>query len=394
MTETRQNEAKALEFDGSRGSGASGWVAGGLTVVLIAWMGSGFVFPSEEPEPEARSEGRRAATVAVRMSTAEEVTQFFVAEGQALPDRETMIRAETSGEIEGLSVRKGQVLDAGIEIARIAPAERSAQLAQAEAEIERATREVENSVSLLERGVATQDRVTDARAALAAAEAQLATVEQGLDNTVIRAPFPGLLDDLTIDPGEYVQAGAEVGRIIDTDPLTIRVQVPQQAVSGIRAGQAATVNFITGESREGTIAYVSGSADPQTRTFRAEVEVPNPDGTIPAGVSAQIRVPIGTADAHFVSPAILALGTDGTLGIKTLEQGNVVAFTPVDIVRAQTDGIWVSGLPQEATIITIGQGFVSAGETVDPRDEAEVEQEAAVEPVAASAAAAEQENAQ
>jgi len=380
MTDTNKttdasDAADTLDFETSGGSGVSGWVATVLTLALIAWMGSGYIFPAEEPAvPEARDAGRRAATVAVRASVAEEVTQFFVAEGQALPDRETMIRAETSGEIESLSVQKGQIVDAGVEIARIDAAERSAQLTQANAEIERATREVENAQSLLERGVATQDRVTDARAALATAQAQLATVEQGLDNTVIRAPFPGLLDDLTIDPGEYVQAGTEVGRIIDTDPLTIEVQVPQQAVSGIRADQSAMVSFITGETREGTVTYVSGSADPQTRTFRAEVQVANPDGAIPSGVSAQIRVPVGEATAHFISPAVLALGTDGILGVKTLEEDNTVGFTPVEIVRAQTDGIWVSGLDDQATIITIGQGFVSAGEQVDPRDEAAIAQ--------------------
>lgn len=374
-TTDASDAADTLDFETSGGSGVSGWVATALTLALIAWMGSGYIFPAEEAAaPEARDAGRRAATVAVRASVAEEVTQFFVAEGQALPDRETMIRAETSGEIESLSVQKGQIVDAGVEIARIAAAERSAQLTQANAEIERATREVENAQSLLERGVATQDRVTDARAALATAQAQLATVEQGLDNTVIRAPFPGLLDDLTIDPGEYVQAGTEVGRIIDTDPLTIEVQVPQQAVSGIRADQSAMVSFITGETREGTVTYVSGSADAQTRTFRAEVQVANPDGAIPSGVSAQIRVPVGEATAHFISPAVLALGTDGILGVKTLEEDNTVGFTPVEIVRAQTDGIWVSGLDDQATIITIGQGFVSAGEQVDPRDEAAIAQ--------------------
>ena len=372
MTQTDQQSdgaAEPLAFDEGRGSGTSAVVASALTLAIIAWMASGFFLPAE-PEEEVRDEGRRIATVAVRESTAENITQFFVAEGQALPDRETMIRAETSGEIGTVTVEKGSTLAAGDEIARIAPAERDAQLSQAQAEIERTTREVTNAQSLLDRGVATQDRLTDARAALAAAQAQLATVEQGLENTVIRAPFPGLLDDLTIDPGEYVQAGSEVGRIIDTDPITIEVQVPQQAVASIRSGQSAMVNFITGENREGTVAFVSGSANGETRTFRAEVEVPNPDGAIPAGISAQIRVPIGEAVAHFVSPAILALGTDGTLGIKTLDDDNVVGFSPVEIVRAQTDGIWITGLPSEVSIVTIGQGFVSAGERVDPRDEA------------------------
>ncbi len=92
----------------------------------------------------------------------------------------------------------------------------------------------------------------------------------------------------------------------------------------------------------------------------------NADGAIPAGVSAQLRIPTGTTLAHFVSPAILSLDTDGALGVKTVDSEDEVVFYPIEIVRAQTDGIWVTGLPDEADIIAIGQGYVNDGETVRP----------------------------
>jgi multidrug efflux system membrane fusion protein len=256
--------------------------------------------------------------VAVTESVAEPVTQFYVAEGQALPDRETLIRAETSGQIAEVTARKGTRLEAGAEIARFEIAQRQAQLAEARADLERAQQDFGNAEQLLNRGVSTATRVSEARAALAAAEAALAENEELLDNIVLRAPFAGLLDDLTIDPGEYVSTGTDIGRIIDTDPLTIEVQVPQQTVGRVSAGQTAEVLFITGEVRDGRVTYVSGSADAETRTFRAEVEVANFDGAIPAGISARLRVPTGEAVAHFISPAILSLGTDGALGVKTV----------------------------------------------------------------------------
>ncbi|WP_316013330.1 efflux RND transporter periplasmic adaptor subunit [Roseobacter sp. HKCCA0434] len=371
---TDDNRHQALEFEDEKRAGLSGWVAFAFVLALGAWMGSGYYMPTEEKAVEQTQE-RRLATVATRDSRAEIVTQFFVAEGQALPDRETIIRAETSGEIAEVNLRKGASVVDGDLIASIDVADRTAQLEQAQAELDRTTRELTNARELLERGVATQDRVTAAESAQAAAQAGLASVEQGLDDTVIRAPFDGVLDDIMVDAGEFVQAGGEVARIIDTDPLTIEVQVPQQAVRGIRAGQMASVAFITGEERQGEVTYVSGSADAETRTFQAEIVVDNPDGDIPAGVSAQIRVPVAETEAHFISPAVLSLGTDGTLGVKTVDAEATVVFTPVDIVRAQTDGIWVSGLAPEARIITIGQGFVSAGERVDPRDEAEASEE-------------------
>ena len=64
---------------------------------------------------------------------------------------------------------------------------------------------------------------------------------------------------------------------------------------------------------------------------------------------------------------------NGDLGVKTVAEGNVVAFQEVSIVRAQTDGIWVTGLAEAADIITVGQGFVNAGDVVDPRAETSVQ---------------------
>jgi len=73
-----------------------------------------------------------------------------------------------------------------------------------------------------------------------------------------------------------------------------------------------------------------------------------------------------------MSPAVLSLGATGALGVKTVDDENTVIFTQVTIERAQTDGIWVSGLDDEVDIITVGQGYVNEGQTVDPQSETEL----------------------
>ena len=368
MTDAPTEARAPLAFENDAGSSRSRWVAGGLALAIVGWMGSGWVLPSGEAETAATTPTiRKAVTVAVRPSRAEAVEQVFVAEGQALPDRDTTIRAETSGQIAEVLVAKGADLEAGQVIARFDTAGREADLLRAREQLSRAQREFDNAEALLARGVSTVDRVADASAALAAAEAGLRAAEETIGDTEIAAPFAGRLEALDVDPGEFVSLGGEVGRIVDVTPLTIRIQIPQQSLADIKVGQAAEVAFITGDTGTGIVRFVGTSADADTRTFTAEIEVPNEGGVIPAGISAQLRIPTGEARAHFVSPAILSLGTDGTLGIKTVDADDVVAFHPVGIVRAQTDGIWVSGLPEEARIISIGQGFVNDGETVAPQ---------------------------
>lgn len=201
---------------------------------------------------------------------------------------------------------------------------------------------------------------------MAAAQAQVIEVEQAAKELTITAPFAGRIETLDLDQGEFVSTGAEVGRLVDITPLTVAIQVPQQSLTRLAVGQPATVRFITGEERTGTVTFVGTSAASETRTFLAEIEVPNDDGAIPAGISAEVIIPTGEATAHFLSPSIVSLDTQGTLGIKTVDAEAKVTFFPIQIVKAQIDGIWVTGLPEAVDVITVGQGFVNAGEIVAP----------------------------
>ena len=361
-----ENAAQPLTFTSDKGASRSTWFAGALVILIVGWMGSGFILPSENNDPVSVREETKLVAVAVTTSTAETVTQFYQAEGQALPDRETMMRSETSGDIAEVLVSKGQDVEAGAIIARFDPTANLADANRATQELARAQREFDNAEALLDRGVATADRVSQARAALAGAQSELADVQQAADALTILAPFAGRVETLDIDEGEFVSAGMEVGRLVDITPLTVAIQVPQQSLNRLSVGQPATVRFITGEERQGTVTFVGTSAASETRTFLAEIEVNNDDRAIPAGISAEVIIPTGETIAHFLSASIVSLNTEGTLGVKTVDANNVVAFYPIQVVKAQIDGIWVTGLPDTVDVITVGQGYVNENETVAP----------------------------
>ncbi|SMX38601.1 efflux RND transporter periplasmic adaptor subunit [Maliponia aquimaris] len=355
-----------LSFADDKGASRSTWIAAALVLAIVGWMGSGLVLPSEEPEQVARQSGPDLVAVTVETVVAQPVTLFFQAEGQALPDRDTAIRAEGSGNVAEVVVSRGSYVEEGAVIARLSARQAEADLARAREELARAQREFDNATELLDRGVGTATRVSEARATLAAAEAAVATAEEGIKALDITAPFAGRLETLSLDAGEYVQAGAEVGRIVDNRPLTVSIQVPQQQLRRLEDGQIATIRFITGEERSGTVTFVGTSANRETRTFLAEIEVPNEDGVIPAGISAEVRIPTGTREAHFIQPSTVSLSPEGQIGVKTVDDADTVVFQPVEIVRAEIDGLFVTGLPDTVRIITIGQGYVRAGETVRP----------------------------
>lgn len=82
-------------------------------------------------------------------------------------------------------------------------------------------------------------------------------------------------------------------------------------------------------------------------------------------MSAQIRLPVRTVLAHQISPALLALDTEGGIGLRTLSEDNIVEWHAVEIVGDDDDGAWVTGLPDVARVITVGQELVVAGDEVD-----------------------------
>ncbi|GAH71448.1 unnamed protein product, partial [marine sediment metagenome] len=167
----------------------------------------------------------------------------------------------------------------------------------------------------------------------------------------------------------YVDVNGEVATIVDNDPLVVSLRITQQNISGLKAGQPASLTFATGQQRDGKIRYVSPRADEDTRTFRVEVELPNSDGEIPSGISAEAKIPTGSVMAHFVSPAALSLNDQGKLGVKTVNEDNEVAFYTATIVLSDVSGAWITGLPTHARIITLGHGFVQIGEEVQVAEE-------------------------
>lgn len=356
-----------LHFETDKGASRSTWIALALVIAIVGWMGSGFLYPSGNSAPAPDRQPPKPVSVAVSTSVAETITLVYQAEGQALPDRDTMMRAGTTGDIVEVPVTKGQDVAAGAVIARFDPAGNAADANRAAEELAQAQRELSNAEQLLERGVATTDRVVQARARLASSLAQVTAVQQAADALTITAPFAGRVETLDLDEGEYVTAGTEIGRLVDISPLTVAIQVPQQSLTRLRVGQPARVLFITGEQRDGTVTFVGTSAASETRTFLAEIEVKNADGAIPAGISAEVVIPTGEATAHFLSPSIVSLNSVGQIGVKTVDADNRVKFFPIEIVKAQIDGIWVTGLPEKVDVITVGQGFVNDAEIVDPR---------------------------
>lgn len=345
-------------------------IAGAIALALGGWLASGQLganMAPDDPLPAIEAEREPPLmSVRVRDSLAAPVEREIVLNGTTAPARTVEVRAETKGRVVGLGARRGELVDAGEVLVRLDVREREARIAQAEALVRQRELEFEAATRLGEKGFQAETKVAEAGAALEAARAALEQVRIDLEHTVIRAPFAGVLERRPVEIGDYVDIADPVALVIEQDPFLVIGDVAEREVAHIRTGMTGHASLVTGEDVTGTIRYVGSQADPATRTFPVELEVSNPDQRFTAGVSAELRISYQEMPAHQVASSLLALDDDGRLGVKAVDGDDQVVFLPADIVRADGDWVWLAGLPERLRLITVGQGFVRAGEQVKP----------------------------
>jgi membrane fusion protein, multidrug efflux system len=353
-----------------RGIPRSYVVAAVLFLVIAAWVGSGYLVRGEkEKKAEAAPKPAAASTtvsVRVRNFQAEQRRAVLLIRGETQALRKVEVRSETSGAVAETGAEKGQTVSTGDVLCKLKVDSREAQLAQAKAQKQQKWLEYDGSKKLQEKGFRSETAVAGDLAEYEGAKAFVEQMEQQLADTVMKAPFDGIVDDRRVDVGDYMQPGAVCAVVIDQDPFLVIAQVSERDVASVKQGEPGKAKLITGEEVSGTIRFVSRASDPNTRTFRVELEIANPSGAIREGVTAEIRLEAASVMAHRISPAILGLNDQGTLGVRIVEDDSTVRFLPITIIADEPDGIWVSGLPDKVTIITVGQEFVSPGQKVKP----------------------------
>lgn len=377
------------------------------------------------PAPDATAADGRVHVVA-RRSQAQVTENAVVLRGRTEALRQVVVSAETSGRIiseplrAGAEVAEGQLLceiDAGTRLSALAEAEArrleaQARLPEAEAQLPLArARQAEaeaaltaaridgNAASRLsESGFASETRAASAAAGVSsaeaaveaasagvqaaqaaiqsaqsgilAAEAAVTRAEDELTRLRIHAPFAGLLESDTAELGSLMQPGTPCATIIQLDPIKLVGFVPEAHVDRVAVGAMAGARLASGREVAGQVTFLSRSADPQTRTFRVEITVPNADQAIRDGQTADILIQTEGTAAHLLPASAMTLSDAGTLGVRIVEDG-IVRFAPVRMIRDTVDGVWLTGLPDQADVITVGQEFVTDGVPVRVTLEAE-----------------------
>lgn len=320
--------------------------------------------PAPEKNQPAAVEHHRVAVVVLE-SSANTVDNTVVLRGQTEAAREVNVRAQTAGLMISEPLRKGNFVKAGDVLCQIDPGTREAQLSEAEARLAEATISNTAAVKLFEGGFGSDTRSAGAKASLQAAQAAVDFANTEIDRLTIKAPFDGLLETDTAELGSLLQTGASCATVIQLDPIKLVGFLPETSVNNVKIGAEAVARLASGRDVAGIVTFLSRSADPNTRTFKVEMTVPNADLSIRDGQSADIGISADGVPAHTIPASALTLDNSGTMGVRVVDSEDITRFIPVNVIRDTLNGVFVTGLPETARVIVVGQEFVTDGVAVD-----------------------------
>ena len=364
-----------------------------VTAALAAGCGTG---ATGDSEPAGASD--TAAVQVSAVATVERpITRFLRVTGTLAAQEEAEVAAEIQGRVIATPVERGTRVTEGSSLIQIAPAEATAQAAEAEAnaaqiegrlgisggapfEIERVP-EVANAKAtfdlaqvdfdrakmLYERKLLSQAEFDQRSAqaevarrqydiarnaavqqyqALLGARARVSLARKALADTVVRAPFSGVVGERLVSIGDYVTRGTKVASVMRTHPLRVELTVPEQYSTEVSIGRSVSfeVDASPGKTFTGQVRYVSPALQTESRTLIVEAVVPNEDGMLKPGSFATARIEQSSRTPAVLVPAsaVRTIGTTARVFVVSggrVEERIVTVGQPVEDLVEITTGL-------------------------------------------------------
>ena len=288
--------------------------------------------------------------------------------GRTEADHKVAITARAGGVLTQLNVKRGQHVDKDEIIAVLSDEARKAQVQQAKALLTQRKAELDAKRTLIEKGSLPRLDLVNLEAQYKAAQAAVASAEAEQDRGIVRAPWAGVITDVPAEVGgaAFSMAGKQIAELVALDPMLAVVEVSERKLAGIKVGERAEVRLITGQMVTGRVRYVAKSASPTTRTYRVEVEIANPGGKIPDGITAEVSLALEPVPAAELPRSALTISSDGDIGVRVVDAAHAVKFVPIKLIEDRRNTMWVAGVDNGAQVIVRGQDFVREGQIVAP----------------------------
>jgi RND family efflux transporter MFP subunit len=345
--------------------------AGGLAATLLASCGK------ELPRERANPDAAPAKSVRVACAEMRPMERALHVVGTLAAHDEATVAAQVAGQIEKTVVDLGDRVTTGQELALIDTASYDALARQAAANLAKAKASAANAAQSLKRVQELQkDKIASsseydqavAESEQALAEVQAAQAAEGiaqlnLSRSRVKAPFDGAVAERVADSGDYVSVGTPIIRLVKTDPLRLRLDVPERESSAVRVGQRVQLT-VEGDTNvhSGSITRVAPAIRQTDRMLAVEADVPN-RGALRAGLFARARIIVDERDAGLSVPAGALAVFAGIEKVVVVQEGKALE-KPVTTGRRGADWVEIVAGLSAGEAVVLEPGGLRTGQAV------------------------------
>ena len=255
----------------------------------------------EEMDPETKTKVRQTP---VAVSALDETTfqHFIEVQGKVEANKNIMVSPMMSGRITNIPVSEGQNVRKGQLLAQIDDAIMRSSIAELNTSLDLAKIMFEKQENLWKQEIGTEVQYLTAKNQKESLERRLATLREQLALHKITSPISGTVDEILPKVGEMVGPGMPAIRIVNNSDLSLKADLSEAYTPFIRRGDVVNISFPTlNQEITGKVSLVGSAIDPNDRTFRVEVRLPN-DPQFKPNMYGQLSINDQTKEEAIVIP--------------------------------------------------------------------------------------------
>jgi len=329
--------------------------------VVLLLVGAGFLTGCGEGEPEGMAGGFPVSAV-VAKAERELVEDQVVVVGSLDARNEVTIVSELDATVTEILFKEGQSVSKGDILFRLDGVRTGAQLEQAQAFFRLAELTYERNKELFENNTISKEKFGQAKADYHDRKAALALAQDEQDNTVIEAPFTGLVGERNVSVGQYVSRGKELAELVSTDPLEIVFDVPERRLGKLRndLSVAFAADAYPEETFSGLVVYVAPLVNERTRTVHVKAEVSNESGRLKPGMFGVLTLVLEERENALVIPEACIQFTGDTTSIVIVNHAGLSEIRPVQVGNRFKGRVEIVDGVTEGEIVVV-EGFQKMG---------------------------------
>ena len=348
-----------------------------IKVIIIFAAITALTFIAKIPKKESQVADTNAPPVNVKVMKVVPESQFpdtFKLPAVIEPNRIVTVSAEIDGRIESIPLKEGSSIKKGDLLVKLNTEIILPQYKVAEAQLQRDEIEFDRMAKLVKSEATSKSDYDNAKTKRDISKAQFDEIKARLERTSIIAPISGVLNQVLVGEGEYIQTGKAVVEIVDNNTVKVAVDIPERDISFFSTGGQAEVCTSYQDSEKvmtGSITFISAIADELTRSTRMEITLSNEEGCLHSGQIVDVVLTRRILNDVIMIPLAAVI---------PMENGNSVYIANSTVAKRRDVEIGIikgeevqikSGLKEGDELIISGHRFVVPDQTVNkvPEDQ-------------------------